>query len=94
MYNFPQKLYMTKKTRIFFKFSIHDIYVVQLIDKFVNHWLILKNQSLCALLSPFNRYTFLIHVFMGSLGPLMLAYSLVNPRMKKLRYAETKLAIG
>lgn len=31
---------------------------------------------------------------MGRLGPLMLAYFLANPRVKKLRYAETKLAIG
>lgn len=31
---------------------------------------------------------------MDRLGPLMLTYSLVNPRMKKLRYAETKVTIG
>ncbi|WMB73110.1 TrkH family potassium uptake protein [Shewanella oncorhynchi] len=33
-------------------------------------------------------------MFMGRLGPLVLAYFLASPRTKKLRYAETKLAIG
>ncbi|MEH0324058.1 TrkH family potassium uptake protein [Vibrio mimicus] len=33
-------------------------------------------------------------MFMGRLGPLTLAYFLASPRQKKLRYAETKLAIG
>jgi trk system potassium uptake protein TrkH len=33
-------------------------------------------------------------MFMGRLGPLTLAYFLASPRTKKLRYAETRLAIG
>jgi len=33
-------------------------------------------------------------MYMGRLGPLTLAYFLASPRQKKLRFAETKLAIG
>lgn len=33
-------------------------------------------------------------MYMGRLGPLTLAYFLASPRQKKLRFVETKLAIG
>ena len=52
------------------------------------------SRGLTGNLSSAGQGIIIFMMFMGRLGPLMLAYFLANPRIKKLRYAETKLAIG
>lgn len=52
------------------------------------------SRGLTSNLSSAGQGIIIFMMFMGRLGPLMLAYFLANPRVKKLRYAETKLAIG
>ncbi len=52
------------------------------------------SRGLTGNLSSAGQAIIIFMMFMGRLGPLMLAYFLANPRVKKLRYAETKLAIG
>lgn len=52
------------------------------------------SRGLSGNLSSAGQGIIIFMMFMGRLGPLMLAYFLANPRVKKLRYAETKLAIG
>lgn len=52
------------------------------------------SRGLTGNLSSAGQGIIIFMMFMGRLGPLMLAYFLANPRVKKLRYAETKLAIG
>lgn len=52
------------------------------------------SRGLTGNLSSVGQGIIIFMMFMGRLGPLMLAYFLANPRVKKLRYAETKLAIG
>lgn len=45
-------------------------------------------------LSTSGEIIIIFMMYMGRLGPLTLAYFLARPRQKKLRYAQTKLAIG
>ncbi|MEI8612508.1 TrkH family potassium uptake protein [Shewanella sp. PP-He15 brown] len=52
------------------------------------------SRGLTGNLTSLGQAIIIFMMFMGRLGPLMLAYFLANPRVKKLRYAETKLAIG
>jgi trk system potassium uptake protein TrkH len=52
------------------------------------------SRGLTANLSESGEFIIIFMMFMGRLGPLTLAYFLASPRTKKLRYAETKLAIG
>lgn len=52
------------------------------------------SRGLTSNLSGAGQGIIIFMMYMGRLGPLMLAYFLANPRVKKLRYAETKLAIG
>jgi len=52
------------------------------------------SRGLTGNLSSAGQGIIIFMMFMGRLGPLMLAYFLANPRVKKLRYTETKLAIG
>ncbi|MEC8140169.1 MAG: potassium transporter TrkG, partial [Pseudomonadota bacterium] len=52
------------------------------------------SRGLTGELSTFGELIIIFMMYMGRLGPLTLAYFLATPRQKKLRYAETKLAIG
>ncbi|WP_125778747.1 TrkH family potassium uptake protein [Pseudoalteromonas rubra] len=52
------------------------------------------SRGLTAELSEVGELIIIFMMFMGRLGPLTLAYFLASPRRKKLRYTETKLAIG
>ncbi|KXO09267.1 Potassium uptake protein, integral membrane component, KtrB [Moritella sp. JT01] len=52
------------------------------------------SRGLTGSLSESGEFIIIFMMFMGRLGPLTLAYFLASPRTKKLRYAETKLAIG
>jgi len=52
------------------------------------------SRGLTGNLSESGELIIIFMMFMGRLGPLTLAYFLASPRTKKLRYAETKLAIG
>ncbi|TMP26138.1 Ktr system potassium transporter B [Pseudoalteromonas rubra] len=52
------------------------------------------SRGLTAELSEAGELIIIFMMFMGRLGPLTLAYFLASPRRKKLRYTETKLAIG
>jgi len=52
------------------------------------------SRGLTGSLSESGELIIIFMMFMGRLGPLTLAYFLASPRTKKLRYAETKLAIG
>lgn len=45
-------------------------------------------------LSAVGEVVIICIMFIGRLGPLTLAYFLAMPRQKKVRYAETKLAVG
>ncbi|MEH7245942.1 TrkH family potassium uptake protein [Neobacillus niacini] len=46
-------------------------------------------------LSPFGRILITIMMFIGRLGPLTLAFALLNPRKEaKVKYAEEKILIG
>ncbi|KLV09624.1 Ktr system potassium transporter B [Photobacterium aquae] len=45
-------------------------------------------------LTPAGETIIIILMFIGRVGPLTLAYFLASPRARKLRYPETKLAIG
>ena len=52
------------------------------------------SRGLTGELSTLGELIIIFLMFMGRLGPLTLAYFLASPRAKKLRYAETRLAIG
>jgi trk system potassium uptake protein TrkH len=52
------------------------------------------SRGLTGSLSESGEFIIMIMMFMGRLGPLTLAYFLASPRSRKLRYPETKLAIG
>lgn len=52
------------------------------------------SRGLTGHLSTSGEFIIIFLMFMGRLGPLTIAYFLASPRTKKLRYAETKLAIG
>ncbi|MCK7634076.1 MULTISPECIES: TrkH family potassium uptake protein [unclassified Shewanella] len=52
------------------------------------------SRGLTGNLTTLGQAIIIFIMFMGRLGPLVLAYFLASPRTKKLRYAETKLAIG
>ncbi len=52
------------------------------------------SRGLTGSLSDVGEFIIIFMMFAGRLGPLTLAYFLASPRKKKLRYAETKLAIG
>lgn len=52
------------------------------------------SRGLTGELSTSGELIIIFLMFMGRLGPLTLAYFLASPRTKKLRYAETRLAIG
>lgn len=52
------------------------------------------SRGLTGQLSASGELIIIFMMFMGRLGPLTLAYFLASPRQKKLRFAETKLAIG
>jgi trk system potassium uptake protein TrkH len=46
-------------------------------------------------LSPFGRILITIMMFIGRLGPLTMAFALLNPRKDaKVKYAEEKILIG
>jgi trk system potassium uptake protein len=46
-------------------------------------------------LSPFGRILITIMMFIGRLGPLTMAFALLNPRKEaKVKYAEEKILIG
>ncbi|WP_217511949.1 TrkH family potassium uptake protein [Vibrio metschnikovii] len=52
------------------------------------------SRGLTGELSLSGEIIIIFMMYMGRLGPLTLAYFLASPRKRKLRYAETKLAIG
>ncbi|WP_414932690.1 TrkH family potassium uptake protein [Vibrio europaeus] len=52
------------------------------------------SRGLTGQLSPVGESVIIGMMFIGRLGPLTLAYFLAMPRQRKVRYAETKLAIG
>lgn len=52
------------------------------------------SRGLTSELSTSGEFIIIFMMYMGRLGPLTLAYFLASPRQKKLRFAETKLAIG
>lgn len=52
------------------------------------------SRGLTAELSAPGELVIIFMMYMGRLGPLTLAYFLASPRKKKLRFAQTKLAIG
>lgn len=52
------------------------------------------SRGLTGQLSASGEQIIIFMMYMGRLGPLTLAYFLASPRQKKLRFAETKLAIG
>ncbi len=52
------------------------------------------SRGLTGELSPVGELIIVLLMFMGRLGPLTLAYFLASPRQTKLRFAETKVAIG
>jgi trk system potassium uptake protein TrkH len=52
------------------------------------------SRGLTGQLSASGELIIIFMMYMGRLGPLTLAYFLASPRQKKLRFAETKLAIG
>ncbi|SHO56169.1 Ktr system potassium uptake protein B [Vibrio quintilis] len=52
------------------------------------------SRGLTSSLSETGEFIIMLLMFMGRLGPLTLAYFLASPRTHKLRYPETKLAIG
>lgn len=52
------------------------------------------SRGLTGSLSETGRIIIIFMMFMGRLGPLTLAYFLASPRKLKLRYPETRLAIG
>ncbi|WP_191600099.1 TrkH family potassium uptake protein [Marinomonas algicola] len=52
------------------------------------------SRGLTGQLSASGEMIIIFLMYMGRLGPLTLAYFLATPRQKKLRFAETKLAIG
>jgi trk system potassium uptake protein TrkH len=52
------------------------------------------SRGLTGQLSKSGELIIIFMMYMGRLGPLTLAYFLASPRQKKLRFAETKLAIG
>ena len=52
------------------------------------------SRGLTGQLSASGEMIIIFLMYMGRLGPLTLAYFLATPRQKKLRVAETKLAIG
>ncbi|EJO9871722.1 Ktr system potassium transporter B [Vibrio vulnificus] len=52
------------------------------------------SRGLTTELSTSGELIIIFMMYMGRLGPLTLAYLLASPRTKKLRFAETKLAIG
>ncbi|MGF1701972.1 TrkH family potassium uptake protein [Photobacterium makurazakiensis] len=52
------------------------------------------SRGLTSSLSTSGEFIIILLMFIGRLGPLTLAYFLASPRSKKLRYAETKLAVG
>ncbi|EJU9539047.1 Ktr system potassium transporter B [Vibrio alginolyticus] len=52
------------------------------------------SRGLTGQLSASGELIIIFMMYMGRLGPLTLAYFLASPRQKKLRFSETKLAIG
>ncbi len=52
------------------------------------------SRGLTGNLSAQGELIIIVLMFMGRVGPLTLAYILAAPRQKKLRFAETKVAIG
>lgn len=52
------------------------------------------SRGLTGELSAPGELVIIFMMYMGRLGPLTLAYFLASPRKKKLRFAQTKLAIG
>lgn len=52
------------------------------------------SRGLTTSLSSSGEVIIIILMYIGRLGPLTLAYFLASPRSLKLRYAETKLAVG
>tara|TARA_R110002033_G_scaffold164369_1_gene201860 strand:+ start:13926 stop:15290 length:1365 start_codon:yes stop_codon:yes gene_type:complete len=52
------------------------------------------SRGLTGQLSVSGELIIIFMMYMGRLGPLTLAYFLASPRQKKLRFVETKLAIG
>ncbi|MGB7996261.1 MAG: TrkH family potassium uptake protein [Photobacterium halotolerans] len=52
------------------------------------------SRGLTGNLSAAGEFIIIFMMFMGRLGPLTLAYFLASPRKKKIRYPETRLAIG
>lgn len=52
------------------------------------------SRGLTGQLSVPGELIIIFMMYMGRLGPLTLAYFLASPRQKKLRFVETKLAIG
>ncbi|CAM3785828.1 Ktr system potassium uptake protein B [Vibrio aerogenes CECT 7868] len=52
------------------------------------------SRGLTSGLSETGEIIIMLLMFMGRLGPLTLAYFLASPRSHKLRYPETRLAIG
>lgn len=52
------------------------------------------SRGLTGQLSSSGELIIIFMMYMGRLGPLTLAYFLASPRQKKLRFVETKLAIG
>lgn len=52
------------------------------------------SRGLTSQLTSQGEFIIIVLMFIGRVGPLTLAYILAAPRQKKLRFAETKIAIG
>ena len=52
------------------------------------------SRGLTSQLTSQGEFIIIVLMFIGRVGPLTLAYILAAPRKKKLRFAETKIAIG
>jgi trk system potassium uptake protein len=52
------------------------------------------SRGLTGSLSVSGEVIIIFLMFLGRLGPLTLAYFLASPRKRRIRYPETKLAIG
>lgn len=52
------------------------------------------SRGLTSNLTVTGQFIIIFLMFMGRLGPLTLAYFLASPKLKRIRYPETKLTIG
>lgn len=52
------------------------------------------SRGLTSNLTRTGQFIIIFLMFMGRLGPLTLAYFLASPKLKRIRYPETKLTIG